>query len=417
MELDTIPEPAPEGPDQKSELDSRKGVFRDTAVVEYHFFGLIITGDHLSTVIQSFETDKKAIKFIHSLLTILGDSPFKLTRAQLTELEYIWTGERPEFRNQRAAEQNFSVLLTFATWLTDEWNITKRLFCLAVTQDAVDVLIQCSRMKTIPTIRSVEWEWGAIEKMHRKLRYAPPKWNLLSTIFRVALRFATSMVLTDFTSTEFQRDEWESTPRQSNEPYATSPQKWLGLAMIKGPDVIHSQVYDVYRNHQIGRREPDEPYIRHSVLVDNRLTYPNGPIPFRSFDFEAYDIRSPLCIVQGEYQKNYSAQKASANLAIYRISEHNEDLTIAEARWFLESRFSPHLDIYKTPRWWYSKKSSTMTWNHCEDCIKCKPSKDSQKILKAWALHLRDLPGTDKIVLPSVHGSTFMELVKRSARR
>lgn len=396
MDIDNVVDEPEESP-YRSILDSKKGVFRDTARVEYGYLALVITRDSVGTLMQSFKDDRQAKKFVRGVMAALDDDTVELTGLQLSEIQNLWTAERHQRSSLIMASQTFFTRLTFATHLTQDWDITKQLFCLAVTKDALHDLMRQSGRKREREFLLCPFVWENLKELLVRLRYARPSWNLSSAISRVGLRVAG--IGPDVIKNASERGQWELAPgSRGKDGLPVELTDWYGFRLTSAPDAIQQRFNEVYKIHKIGRREPDETFIQRSLQIDKQPTPFHGPIPFNSQTPEAYTITGNLCVVE----QAVPSELSTSNFCLYRVADHDARLTRTEAQMFLESRLSPHTDIYWTERYWRDRVRSHPILNLSKQHTQRKSGSFAMLRIKRWIDYLRELTTTEETVFAAV---------------
>ena len=392
----TIMEDITEEPDHaryQTALDSEIGAFREVNFVEYEYSAIVITADNIGTLLQSFKSETAAQKFMRSIINTLDEDTVWLTGPQLSEIEHLWTAERSGPPSRNMANQSFRTRLTIAIRFTQNWYISKQLFYLAVSSDAVNILIQRSGRKRWKRLFAFPISWEALKRLLGNLCHAPPKWNLASAISRLGLRLAE--VNTVHIEDSSKRGDWELAPgpkRQNGFP--VDENGWFGFRLNTVPDTVQDRFYEVYNIHKIGRREPDEAFIRHAVQIDSQLTPHDAPLPFNSHDPDCYAFPGSFCIIQDDVASNLPP----TNRCLIRFADFDDNVTLVEVQVFLESRISLHADLYKTERFCPGKPKSMAALNLPETYTKSKPDELTRRRIKEWVAHLRSQPRADQIL-------------------
>ena len=377
-------------------LDSPEGVVRDAALVEYKFLSFTVTGDSARTVMQSF-LPAQAIRFSRAILSALrfeGGS-FKVDGETLEKLERMWTGEA-RYMNPLNARKVFYTRTCYKTWLTDNWVIVKQLSCLAVAEDAIEVLTeQSTRLKT-PRIPCHHTIADQIIDLYRPFKQCTTDYNLRAAVSRLALSSYVAFVA-------FWNIEWI---KRANEaihwiPAPRCPQRgkseggsWYGLAEEMTGDPTHALIDGIYRRHQIGRREPSEIFLRKSTFTDTRyIDIPHRPDPCPVPGDKCLGHRKSHVIVIGScVQRSLWTANSPPICLFIRSREQHNDKNLAALRslvgQMLERSDCP---ILTTCRYGASKHPSSMKWNIKD----AKSALRSDPRINIWLRYLRDMHGTD----------------------
>lgn len=122
-------------------LDSEVGSLRSSCLVSSQVVGLYITKHNAYNLYRIAK--EGAIK---SLLEFLAQEQelLELTGHDLDDLEEAWTGKlrQKEFSNSFQATK-FYVLIEIATFISSSWNQTRELTYIAMTEEALDILVEC----------------------------------------------------------------------------------------------------------------------------------------------------------------------------------------------------------------------------------------------------------------------------------
>ena len=208
------------------------------------------------------------------------------------------------------------------------------------------------------------------------------------------------MVADDLISSDLAAGGWEPGPGPWNHPREILMARWFGLTRTKGTDAVQALVYDVYRRYKIGKREPNEPFIRRSLSIDDQIKPHTGPIPFPTQKPEIYDFRQSHCILHGDWTQKTTKSVKSASWCFYRFSGQEVELTRSAARQFLGSVTSPN---FETKRYACNKALSSTPWNLGTEETMGQPNEQFLKDMKKWYVHLTSARGL--VVLPSIRQS------------
>lgn len=120
-------------------FDSRQGVLRDAKFVRSRFLALYLTEDNLETLMRSMNNAEKAQKAAKTILKRLKDA-WTVRRDAIDESEVLWTGEDRENTTLYPPDKIFLVTTSVAAFISPDWDLTRELSCLAVSEDALQAL-------------------------------------------------------------------------------------------------------------------------------------------------------------------------------------------------------------------------------------------------------------------------------------
>lgn len=265
-------------------LDSRWGYLCDGRRIDTRFIGIYITGSNARTLLQSLETAEKARKFAGSLLHVFSrtqrdrqNKAWRTTELQseemLNALEDKWTGNPRQGLGPSSSEVIF-MQLRFSYYITVQWEAVREMNYLAVSEDGIRALVEASG-RTARGLSSLQKHVARAELEHllfhcdTLLRRSAEE-DLKAAFARETLAFQHEDFHT--ASSSFGRQD---IPTRTVDPRTFSsrnttrsvPAYYKSLAKNDNynmQDIVHF----IYNSHKIGRREPSEPFIRHSSRQD-----------------------------------------------------------------------------------------------------------------------------------------------------
>jgi len=381
-------------------LDSPQGVLRDAALVEYKFLSFTITGDNTRTILQSF-LPAQATKFARGVLSWLGfrGGLMVVDTETLDYLENMWTGELRQTK-PLAAQKSFHTRVNFKTWLTNEWVIVKELSCLAISNDAIDVLMESANRMRRPCLDSHVATKDHLIDLFQPFKKCSPDHNLRAAAMRLALSsYAILTVIQDrFRRKGRQNADWLAVKQRHIDKMmeAESPNLFMLLEEVKG-DPTHLLVDEIYRKHKIGRREPTESYIRISVSIDSQTLdesakdYPH-PMPGDT----CLDRQSKYVLVAGSCLHRSLWTTNSPEVCLFiRTRQKHKDKDLDQLRHLvgraLEICLKQDRNILSTSRYGPSKPFSSLTWN-LKDTVSTGMGQHRPRI-RQWLYRLREEHG------------------------
>ena len=398
-------------------LDSTKGVLRDAALVEYSFISITITGDNARTILRSFPP-APAIKLARKLLSSIcfHDGVVKMDGETLSAVETLWTGDLQP-TNLITSKREFYTRLTYKTYLTDDWVIMKELLCLAISEEAVAVLLESSKQTKNPETYAVKVDKGRILNLYSPFRHCSSDYNLRAAVCRLALSLylTTSLCATkNFCETHIDH-KWQATPGLERKRLIGAR---FGLIEEMEGDPTHSIIDDIYRKHKIGRREPVETYIRMSANTENQIVdSPGSPDPYPALGNEHLCREGGHVIVVGSclHRSLWSNNSPEVCLFIRSRGKH-QDKNLAALRSLigkvLERDLAFNRDIFSTHRYLPSQPLSAVKWN-IKDTVSIGMGQHQPKI-RAWLCRLRDEHGVDTFLRKTDVGCPLEENEKVS---
>ena len=135
--------------------NTKLGSIRSAAVITFRFFGLYITQNNVTSLLQlaagrlqNTELSEKAARELVNFVA-RWDEILLLTGADLDELEYIWTGDTrsDDTAANLSSTEEFYVLLESRCFISSSWEITKEITCLSISKSAFEILMTYTNFK------------------------------------------------------------------------------------------------------------------------------------------------------------------------------------------------------------------------------------------------------------------------------
>jgi len=246
--------------DSLTQFTSPHGLVRDARVIESRLRGLYITRDNVDTLLQGFENPNRAMRFARSILATLNRRYIELENEEvLNEIEDKWTGNvnhRPSLPEQRP---RIYAQFRVSYYIDHTWEQVRELTYLAASEDAREVLIERAQFR-----------------IGKRSRFDPPKCpthDILHTIdeclgksvrqgFVAALARRTYMM--DMMKPRSTLYEIERSCEQTDLVMTLELDRDKKSPGVSMRDLVHA----VYEMHRIGKREPNEAFLRVSARFD-----------------------------------------------------------------------------------------------------------------------------------------------------
>lgn len=139
-------------------FDSPYGVLRDATYIRSRFIALHITEDNLSLLMESMKTQDKARRAAENILKCLKDS-WRVNLKALDSVELGWTGNDRENMSLYTPQKVFLVTVTVSAYLSPDWEQTRELCYLAVSQDSVKKLCQYANLRGNHPLLPTDHPW------------------------------------------------------------------------------------------------------------------------------------------------------------------------------------------------------------------------------------------------------------------
>ncbi|KAF4422197.1 hypothetical protein F53441_14301 [Fusarium austroafricanum] len=245
--------------DPLHEFDCKYSAFRDPRFMITRFIGLIITENNVDEFLGTAVSKSTTKKLTTSLLSCIQDS-VRVKGYLLDELELLWTDTHRHFSGMTHPDEIFYVVVTSVFYLTEDWEQTRELSYVAVSESLIGDLAKLSDtqlpsskvLERIPLVESL----AVFERLLQKT----PRHNLAACISRLCL-------VTAFTSkVKFGRDHpWTDLPT-ATEGLGTSA-RGATVRFCSKPRT-REFLLSMYHKHKVGRNEPATSIFRISTSMD-----------------------------------------------------------------------------------------------------------------------------------------------------
>lgn len=382
-------------------LDSLRGAFRYAYIVESEFWALLITGDSANTMLQSFKTDGTAKKYANKVLKAVAGKfdIMTLTGQTLTRLEHLWTGESEIPANPIISATRFYTNVVFKAGLTADWHQVRQLCCLAIAEDAFDLLVTISGRRRIYKPKMFEFEEGPFLETFRSLRSASIDFTLHASINRLALGIR---VERKFSSDPFTGPvigpQWEPAPGAGNRD---GP--WFGLVQVDNFFLVQHVLAEIYHKIKTGRREPSEAFFRRSIALDERSPPDSTKRPYSLRNLEY--VSEGVVVVVGECENPKAA--TSPKVCVYIFAQTPEGSQRRRMIQILEKTESSDWVIHRTLRHAPDKSVWSAVSNLVETQTTAK--KDYCTRIQELIAHLQREEGSYSHSIPRQHHPTLAD--------
>jgi len=253
-------------------FDSLNGVLRDASYIRSRFMALYITEDNLSILIKSMKTPDKERKVAENVLRSLKDA-WRVTREALDTLELTWTGEDRENMSLFSPQKVFLVTVTLSAYLSPDWEQTRELCCLAVSEGALEELFQYANLKPNQRWLSSDLPWIEDEILvgnFQAFLSMPMKANLLASISRASV--SSKLFTEKRTGKEIKEEKARGTWwLVSAERVPGNIRYRFDAAVMPDSQALNrGLVSSIYNLHKIGRAEPSSSILRVSSRLDQQ---------------------------------------------------------------------------------------------------------------------------------------------------
>lgn len=223
-----------------------EGVIRDASIIESRFLLLEIHETDLDCFLLSFESTDDANTWLHGILTLLSDS-WKVTAETIGALEYGWTGQLKSPRECYESNETFHLNIAVHTFMSEEWDPIRQITCLCISENALRNMLASMGCLYEPNFHPNVGS-SAIETFLSRI--------LKQSITDYLTASISMLCMTSCTSTQQGNIDLELLVTRSENFFA-------GFKLDTFPRLI-VLVTTIYEKHKIGRREPEDSYIRMS---------------------------------------------------------------------------------------------------------------------------------------------------------
>ena len=387
----------PNGYDLMRLLDSPKGVFRDAALVEYSFLSVTITADNVPCLLQSFNP-RPATKLARTLLLALcfEGGAMIVDGRTLSSLGPDWTGEiRPA--DPFTSRRRFFTRLTYKTWLSEDWVITKELSCLSISEDAIAILQKESKRAKGLDIYGEEIDTVTLTGLVQPFKNSSSDYNLRAAVSRLALSsyniWMPCGAVKDICSSHIDH-RLRATPGKN-------VLEGLKVRLMKevSKDLTQSLIDGIHIKHRLGRPYSPIPYFckYHGVefqVIDASESHDPYPLPVNQC--LTSEGGHALVFTCGS-DRTLLATGPEVCLFINSREEHsNKNLTALRrlVGGTLEKNLAHNVGIFSTTRYRSSKRPSAASWN--SRYTRSIALGNNRLKIQGWIKHLRDEQGVDR---------------------
>lgn len=254
-------------------FDSPNGVLRDTSFIRSRCMALHITKDNLSLLMKSMKTADKAQKAAENILRCLKDA-WRVNNEALDKLELAWTGADRENTSWYSLEKVFLVTMTLSAYISPDWEQTRELCYLAVSEGVVEELFQYAKLKSNQRWLSSDFPWveeEAFVSFFSAYLEISAKDNLLAAISRSSVSTKIFTDKTDRTTTKTDDCAEKNPLRVASIEKLPGSTKYRFDTAILPDSQAHTRgfVSSIYNLYKIGRNEPSSSILRISNRMDH----------------------------------------------------------------------------------------------------------------------------------------------------
>ncbi|KID94709.1 hypothetical protein MAJ_09299, partial [Metarhizium majus ARSEF 297] len=274
--------------DSLRNYDSEQCAFRDATFIRSRVMGLFITEDNVDLLFQSKLEDHQSEYLLGRIITKLKKEDLLVLRGDtITAIEQAWAGYNKDQPEIKDPYEKFYVLLTFSAYIGSDWEQVRELSYLAVSTRALKSL--CKLAKRDLQFYWVRCDLELIMSLVEIFLRASISANLTACLYRVSM---TPYLIDEPHDDNVFRDNINLRP-------------CLMLRTQKGRP--RDLVWDIYRNHRIGRIEPSAPYLRVSSRLDKQTPLSSASAATQTgAPWTTYTITDSLVL---SYNKNPTKMK------------------------------------------------------------------------------------------------------------
>ncbi|OCK85348.1 hypothetical protein K432DRAFT_439332 [Lepidopterella palustris CBS 459.81] len=248
--------------DPLSRFRTPQGIVRDARFIDSRLRALYITRDNAQTLLRDFEKPDTAMQFARDVLETLSLRCIVLESDDvLSAVEGKWTGNVRPRTTLTGQISKIYAQFRVSYFMNSEWEQIRELTYLAVSDEAREILIECTKLRN-PV---------------RYFRSAPPECSK-EEVIRAIDGFLQRSVRHDFVSALARRNFMIN---MENIPVITSDSSGCARELMsvkmtpkldkdnEGPGfLMQKTVHRIYEKYSIGKREPSGPFLRISSRVD-----------------------------------------------------------------------------------------------------------------------------------------------------
>jgi hypothetical protein len=255
---------SPRSFDRFRPYESIHGVIRSASVVHTRFLGLYITKENINTLLSTFDTAAKAQRIARDLLRLFKDA-WVVTSYALDELEYMWTGHRRENLDlYGGGGDKFCASFTIAAYFSPQWEQILELSFVAVAEDAFNDLKTHAALHRGGSVYFAEMPVVNQDHLTGVFRFAR-QGSLRSNVQAASTRSCLSSRIAH------ENDHTDAYFLVAEEKFDKGIRYRMDVAMLPDRDAKgRDMVVWFYNRYKIGKREPQESFLRFSSIYEDR---------------------------------------------------------------------------------------------------------------------------------------------------
>jgi hypothetical protein len=243
---------------------------------------LHITKDNFSLLMESMKTADKAQKAAENILRCLKDA-WRVNNEALDRLELAWTGVDRENTSWYGLEKVFLVTVTLSAYISPDWEQTRELCYLAVSDGVVEELFQYAKLESNQRWLSSDFPWvdeDVFVPFFSAYLQISAKDNLLAAIFRSSVSTKLFTDKTDRNTTKTDDYAMKNTWRVPSIEKLPGSTKYRFDTAVLPDSQAHTRgfISSVYNLYKIGRNEPSSSILRISNRTDYQKQCPEGAL-------------------------------------------------------------------------------------------------------------------------------------------
>ena len=247
------------------------GCFRHAAYIETRIFGLIIS----MTDVQSFlESIKGPREWCRSMVSAIPAEMMILNAGELCDIERTWMDDQAIYHVNDPRE-DFYVRLMYQTYLDANCHQIRELTYLAVSNEALSVLVQRSGFRRPAEKGYLRPQAGSMSEKIWILRSASLHFNLRAAISRTSMIFGFDTSGNTESSRQAHTANGESRMRTAQGSASKRPPVCLYNTSVHEERAgqyqdFYDLVHKVIQEHTTGNRIADESYIRSFSVLERQ---------------------------------------------------------------------------------------------------------------------------------------------------
>ena len=243
--------------DPLQNFDCEYAYLRDSRFITTKLVGLVITESNVDEFLGTAESNNDLKKLIDSLFLCM-EQPIRVQGHMLDELEFLWTETERRFSGLAHPDEIFYVVVTSSFYLTTNWEQTRELNYLAVSEALVkdlakigDVKVPSQHIEQAPLVTSLT--------AFRWLLQRTDRYNLAACLSRLCVVTGTRCL------DERGHRKWTDLLTAAESSGSVD-----GTALIKLCPRPNARdfVTGIYLKYQVGRNEPSSSIFRLSTAMD-----------------------------------------------------------------------------------------------------------------------------------------------------